>query len=250
MMKLPLATLFVGALPLLVILPPHAMAEETTPPAQVEAVERIIHDYLLSHPEVLIESLHSALEKEKQQSGARAHDALIARKSELFEDPMAPIGGNAKGDVTIVEFFDYRCPYCKQVEPSLDALLREDERLRVVYKEWPILGKDSVYASRVALAAVKQGKYDVFHSAMMATQGQINEEVILKVANSVGLDVAKIKADMNTAEIEDILTRNKNLAEALGIHGTPAWVIGDEMIAGAVDIATMKAKIAAVRKSG
>ncbi len=163
---------------------------------------------------------------------------------------MAPIGGNAKGDVTIVEFFDYRCPYCKQVEPSLDALLREDERLRVVYKEWPILGKDSVYASRVALAAVKQGKYDVFHSAMMATQGQINEEVILKVANSVGLDVAKIKADMNTAEIEDILTRNKNLAEALGIHGTPAWVIGDEMIAGAVDIATMKAKIAAVRKSG
>jgi protein-disulfide isomerase len=250
MMKLLLALLFAGTLSFPVILPPRAMAEETTPPAQVEAVERIIHEYLLSHPDELIEVLRSALEKEKQQSGARAHDALVARKSELFEDPTAPVGGNPKGDVTIVEFFDYRCPYCKQVEPSIEALLREDERLRIVYKEWPILGKDSVYASHVALAAQTQGKYDAFHTAMMAIQGQIDEEVVLKVANSVGLDVAKIKADMNKPEIEDVLTRNKNLAEALGIHGTPAWVIGDEMIAGALDIATMKAKIAAVRKSG
>jgi protein-disulfide isomerase len=250
MMKLLLALLFAGTLSFPVILPPRAMAEETTPPAQVEAVERIIHEYLLSHPDELIEVLRSALEKEKQQSGARAHDALVARRSELFEDPTAPVGGNPKGDVTIVEFFDYRCPYCKQVEPSIEALLREDERLRIVYKEWPILGKDSVYASHVALAAQTQGKYDAFHTAMMAIQGQIDEEVVLKVANSVGLDVAKIKADMNKPEIEDVLTRNKNLAEALGIHGTPAWVIGDEMIAGALDIATMKAKIAAVRKSG
>ena len=232
------------------LVPLRAAAEDALSPPQRESIERIIHDYLLQHPEVLIEALQAAEEKEKQQNEARARDALVARHGEVFDDPATPVGGNPQGNVTIVEFFDYRCPYCKQVEPSLEALLREDGQIRIVYKEWPILGKDSVYAARLALAAMKQGKYDAFHAAMMATKGQISEDVILKVAASAGLDVEKAKKDMRAAEIDDAIKRNHGLAEALDMHGTPAWIIGGEMIPGAMDIPTMKEKIAAARKSG
>jgi protein-disulfide isomerase len=241
---------FVASMLLALILPRPASPQEAMTPAQRATVEQIIHDYLLQHPEVLIEALQAAEDKEKQRTAAQARAALAQRRGELVDDATAPVGGNPKGDVTIVEFFDYRCPYCKQVEPALEALLREDGGIRIVYKEWPILGKDSVYAARIALAAKKQGKYAAFHPAMMATKGQITEDIILSVAASVGVDVEKAKSEMNGADIDDIIKRNYGLAEALDMHGTPAWVIGDETIAGAIDIATMKEKIAAARKSG
>src|SRR6185312_15529010 len=145
------AVLLLGA----AVLP--AIADEAVPPAQRAAIEQIVHDYLLQHPEVLIQSLQEAQEKERRQDAARAKDALAARHAELVDDPTAPVGGNPKGNVTIVEFFDYRCPYCKEVEPALEALLREDGQTRIVYKEFPILGKPSVLAAQVALAAREQG---------------------------------------------------------------------------------------------
>jgi protein-disulfide isomerase len=186
----------------------------------------------------------------KAQGEERARAAVVERRDELLNDATAPVAGNPKGDVTIVEFFDYRCPYCKQVEPALEALLKEDRQLRIVYKELPILGKDSVYATRAALAARKQAKYDKFHTAMMAAKGQIDEKSILQVATASGLDIERLKSDMTASEIDDIIKRNYDLAQALDIHGTPAFIIGGELVPGAIDIATMKQKIAAARKSG
>jgi protein-disulfide isomerase len=234
----------------LVAATPLARAADAVTPAQKGAFEQIIHDYILQHPEVVIEALQSAEEKMKAQGEERARAAVVERRDELLNDTTAPVAGNPKGDVTIVEFFDYRCPYCKQVEPALEALLKEDRQLRIVYKELPILGKDSVYATRAALAARKQARYDKFHTAMMAAKGQIDEKSILQVATASGLDIERLKSDMTASEIDDIIKRNYDLAQALDIHGTPAFIIGGELVPGAIDIATMKQKIAAARKSG
>jgi protein-disulfide isomerase len=223
-----------------------SQAAETLTPAQKDAFEKIVHDYILAHPEILIQALQSAEDKMKDE----ARGALVEKRKELVEDPTSPVGGNPKGDVTIVEFFDYRCPYCKQVEPSLEALLREDGHVRLVYKEFPILGKDSVFASRVALAAMKQGKYAAFHNAAMTAKGQLDEKTVLQIAAGAGLDVDKVKAEMNSPEVDDIIKRTHALAQALDIRGTPAFIIGDEMLPGAVDLATLKQKIAAARKAG
>src|SRR5438105_6344823 len=171
------------------------------PTEQRQAIEGIIHDYLLHNPDVLLEALRGAEEKLNHDADLKAAKVLNDRQSEVFDDHETPVAGNPKGDVTIVEFFDYRCPYCKQVEPALEALLKEDRQLRIVYKELPILGKDSVYATRAALAARKQAKYDKFHAAMMAAKGQIDEKVVLQVAASSGLDLDRLKSDMTAGEI-------------------------------------------------
>ncbi len=226
----------------------QAAAQISTPVDQ-ERIERIIHDYLLEHPEVVIEALQAAQVKQKQEQEVASRAAIAAKRKELLEDSAAPTGGNPKGDVTLVEFFDYRCPYCKQVRPSIEALLKQDPNLRIVYKEWPILGPPSVFAAHVAFAALKQGKYERFHSAMMATKGEITEDVILKVATGAGLDVTRVKIDMAAPEIDQAIKRNYDLADALGIRGTPGFVIGETLIPGAVDIQTLKQRINDVRNA-
>jgi len=226
----------------------QAAAQISTPVDQ-ERIERIIHDYLLEHPEVVIEALQAAQVKQKQEQEVASRAAIAAKRKELLEDSAAPTGGNPKGDVTLVEFFDYRCPYCKQVRPSIEALLKQDPNLRIVYKEWPILGPPSVFAAHVAFAALKQGKYERFHSAMMATKGEITEDVILKVATGAGLDVTRVKIDMAAPEIDQAIKRNYDLADALSIRGTPGFVIGETLIPGAVDIQTLKQRINDVRNA-
>lgn len=218
------------------------------PAAQREAIEGIIHDYLLKNPDVLIEAIRSAEDKLNREADAKAVTALDDRHNEIFDDPTTPIGGNPQGDVTIVEFFDYRCPYCKQVLPSLQALLKEDHQLRFVYKEMPVLGPASVVAAHAALAAQQQGKYEEFHVAMMATKGQITEETVYKVAGSVGLDVARLKQDMAAPAIEHALKANLALAEALNIRGTPGFIIGKHIVPGALDLEALKSMIADARK--
>jgi protein-disulfide isomerase len=226
-----------------------ARATETVTPAQKELVEQIVHDYILQHPELLTQALQSAEDKRKAQVAESNHAAVVEKRQALRDDPVSLVAGNVTGDVTIVEFFDYRCGYCKQVEPALDALLREDRGLRIIYKELPILGKDSLYATRVALAARKQEKYEKFHAVMMAAKGQIDERTILDVAAAAGLDIDQVKADLQVPEIDDAIERNLALAQTLGIRGTPGFVIGDEIVFGAIDIATMRQKIAAARRS-
>jgi protein-disulfide isomerase len=225
-----------------------ARADDALSAAQKAAVDQAIHDYLMNHPDVLMDALKSAQQKSDAQAAAQSQRMIVERRKDLLEDSDDLVEGNPKGDVTIVEFFDYRCPYCKQVEPSLDALLKEDPKLRIVYKEFPVLGEASTFATHVALAARQQGKYAAFHRAMMATKGDIGDEVVLKVAASVGLDVDRIKTDMAAPAIDRIIDTNFALADALDIEGTPAIIVGDKLIPGATDIDTLRKDIAAARK--
>lgn len=236
-----------GALLLLLPLAAPATAADFTAD-QKKAIEAIIHDYLTKNPDVLLDTLQAAEDKLKRESRDKAAAALVTKKQEIFNDPDAPIAGNPQGNATLVEFFDYRCPYCKQVEPSLEALVVEDRQLRLVYKEFPVLGPTSVTAAKAALAARKQGKYEVMHRALMALKGQIDDAAIYKTAGSVGLDVDRLKRDMAAPDIDKMLKANTKLAEALDIHGTPGFVIGDEIIPGAVSLDTLRDLIDAARK--
>ena len=216
-------------------------------PEQRRAIESVIHDYLLQHPDLLIEAFRAAEEKLKSDTGERAKQAVVARRSEIFDDPETPVSGNPKGDVTLVEFFDYRCPYCKQVQPRLAELLASDRELRIAYKEFPILGSVSVTAARAALAAHRQGKYEAFHDATMAAKGGITEDTVYRVAGSVGLDVDRLKNDMAAPQIDAALKANQALADALDIRGTPGFVVGDQIVPGAIELSSLKELVAGAR---
>src|SRR5438067_10186060 len=237
-----LAAAMIAAIPL------RALPGADFSPDQRKAIEAIIHDYLTKNPDVLLDALQAAEDKMKGDAKDKVAQALSTRRREIFEDPDTPIAGNPNGDVSLVEFFDYRCPYCKQVEPSLEALLSEDRQLRLVYKEFPVLGPESVTASKAALAARKQGKYDAFHRALMVLKGQINDTAVFKTAESVGLDVDRLKRDMAAPEITRALKANTELADALDIRGTPGFVVGNEIVPGAIDLASLKQLIATARK--
>ena len=221
-----------------------ASAQTSTP--DVPAIERIVREYLLKNPEVILEAIEN-LEKKRSDSAQGAAKAAIAeRRTEIFKDPDSPDAGNPNGDVAIVEFFDYRCPYCKQVVAPLAQLLKEDTKLSLVHKELPILGPDSVVAARAALAARKQGKYMPMHTALMQMR-TLDEPSILKAAAAQGLDTTKLKADMQSAETDAIIERNRALARALNISGTPAFIIGDALVPGAIDLRTLKSLVAEAR---
>jgi protein-disulfide isomerase len=229
--------------------PAQSLRAAEISPAQRQAIEGIIHDYLMQNPDVLIEALRGAEDKMNREADAKASKVLSERRSEIFDDPATPVGGNPRGDVTIVEFFDYRCPYCKQVLPSLQTLLKEDHDLRFIYKEMPVLGPASVTTAHAALASQRQGKYEAFHNAMMGTKGQITEETVFRVAGSVGLDVGRLKQDMAAPEIERAIKNNLALADALNIRGTPGFIIGNHVVPGALDLEALKDMVAEARKS-
>ncbi len=194
--------------------------------------------------------MRAAQDQAKVERDANLRATIRDRHAEIYDDPSSPVGGNPRGDVTIVEFFDYRCPYCKQTQPMIETMLKEDSKLRIVYKEFPILGPESVYASRVALAARMQGKYVAFHQAMMNTKGKITEDVILKVAASVGTDIARARKDMDAPEIAAVIGKNLTLADALDVEGTPAFIVGDKVIPGALDLDELKRLVADARHPG
>jgi protein-disulfide isomerase len=229
------------------IAPAHAADPLTT--EQKAAVESIIHDYLTSHPEVMIEALRAAETKHRADEAGKTAQALRDHREELEADPTSPVAGNPKGDVTIVEFFDFRCPYCKSVTPTLADLLAKDKGVRIVYKDFPILGKDSVFASRVALVADAHGKYLAFHDAAMASKTPLTEDRILDIAQSVGLDPATVKTEMQAPRIDTILKTNMDLARALNIEGTPAFIIAGTLTPGAVELGTLEQLVAAARKN-
>jgi protein-disulfide isomerase len=226
-----------------------ARAEPLTP-EQKDAVEQLIRDTIAHHPDIVIEALRSAQQKSRRDAAESVRQAIVAQRSALLSDPSSPVGGNPQGDVTIVEFFDYRCPYCKEVEPSLETLLKEDGGLRIVYKEFPILGPASVYAARVALAARAQGKYDDFHRAMMAVKGTIDEEIVRRTAAGAGIDMAKLATAVDGDGIGHVIASNYALAQALDIDGTPAFIVGDMMLPGVADIDMLRQVVAKVRKGG
>ncbi len=235
---------FVAILGLLAVLLAGSPVRAETPVLsddQKAAIQKLVHDYLIEHPDVVVEALTVAQNDERRKALQDSHAAL-------FDDAQAPAIGNLKGDVTVVEFFDYACPYCKSVAEAIRTLLKEDGNVRLVLKEFPVLGQGSVLASRAALASREQGKYQEFHNALIATRGQFNEGVVLEVARSVGLDIDRLKADMAKPEIVTAIKANHELADTLNIGGTPAFVVGDQIYPGALDLAALKRAVAQARK--
>lgn len=206
-----------------------------------------VHDYILAHPEVVMEALQSLDAREREAAAKEAKAALAAKADEVFRDPASPVGGNVSGDVTMAEFFDYNCPYCRQVAPIMAQAVADDPQLRIVYKEFPILGPDSVFAAKAALAAQQQGKYAVFHKALYDAKTRVTEAVVLKVAAQVGLDIPRLKTDMQHPDIQAAIDKNAQLAQALGITGTPGFVVGDQIFPGATNLDTMKKLIEQAR---
>ncbi|WP_051442793.1 DsbA family protein [Mesorhizobium sp. WSM3626] len=170
------------------------------------------------------------------------------RRDALFNDPSAPTAGNPNGDVPLVMFLDYNCPHCRAGDPIIQQALKNDPKLKVVYKEYPGKAPGSKFAAVAALASRKQGKYEPFHHALMAARGQVSEFSILTIARQVGLDVEKLKRDMEDPAIEDTLQRNRTLATELYITGTPALVLGEEVIEGVPEISTLESLIAKARE--
>jgi protein-disulfide isomerase len=210
-------------------------------------MEQIIHDYLLAHPEVILEAVDRYQKQQEQASAQKQSQALVDRREELLHAAADPVIGNPNGDVTIVEFFDYRCPYCKSVAGAFVDLYEKDGKVRFVLKEFPILGPESEFAAKAALAAQKQGKYRELHLAMMSFKGKMTNDDVRQLAAKVGLDVAKLEQDMQDPAVTETIKRNYALAEALGIRGTPAFIIGNELVPGAITADEMQKRIAAVR---
>jgi protein-disulfide isomerase len=212
----------------------------SSPPPDIQTV---IHDYILGHPEVLIESLQSAKRKQEERQKEIAQTYIKDHKKELLDDPDSPVLGNPQGDVTIVEFFDYRCPYCRQVDPLLRKLIEDDPKVRVVQKQLPVLGPTSVLAARAALAARKQGKQPQMHDALITKKPDFDEDSILATARGLGLDTAKLKTDMASPEVDTEIVKSERLAKDLHLTGTPAFIVGSVLIPGATNLETLKSLI-------
>lgn len=223
--------------------PHQGLAQDMTD----DRVKELVAEVLRENPELVLEALR-ALEQRQAEAEAAAAEAVLTTERETLErDPNAPVIGNPDGDVTIVEFFDYNCPYCKRTVPELSALLAADGNIRVVLREWPILSEGSAFAARAALAARAQGKYAEMHDALMGMRGKLEAETVLRVAGELGLDVEKLQADMSSPEVEEHIATTMRLAEALAFNGTPSFVIGGKRIPGFVEKAELEAAVAAVR---
>lgn len=229
---------------------PAAHAADALTEAQADQVRTIVRDYLIENPEVLVEAMEALQAREQAAAERTQKDALKQHAGAIFNDPGSPVFGNPDGDVTLVEFFDYQCGYCKAVYPAVMQAVEDDKNLRVVMKEFPILGPASVYASRAALASREQGKYAELHGALMAHKGKLDEATVDAIAKDVGLDLDTLKQDMTSGPVEDQIGVTMALARALGIRGTPAFVVGDTLLPGAVPLERLKQEIEKARKAG
>jgi protein-disulfide isomerase len=227
-------------------LPPATQAAEFSAPQKSE-IEKIVRDYLLEHPEVLQEAM-AELEKRQAAGEAEKHKAAVKEHAQaLFSSPRQVVVGNPKGDVTFVEFFDYNCGYCKRAMTDMLALMKEDPKLKVVLKEFPVLGPGSVEAAQVAVAVRMQDKtgqkYLQFHEKLLGARGQANKAAALAAAKDVGMNIAQLEKDMASPEVKETLQESFKLAEALGMNGTPSYVIGDSVVVGAVGLEALREKV-------
>jgi protein-disulfide isomerase len=217
-------------------------------PAQRQEVVDVLRQALLADPSILRDAFAALQADEEQRQGAAQQSAIAAQSERLLRDPADPVKGNPRGDLTIVEFFDARCGYCKTLHPVMEQLLRDDPQLRVVLKDLPILGPLSLSASRALLAAQRQGKYLPLQDALMRLRGEATEPALKAEAERAGIDWARLQRDMADPAIQRRLEGHLALAQALSIQGTPALVIGRTLVPGAADLPTLKKLVAQARQ--
>jgi protein-disulfide isomerase len=227
-----------------------AMAQEFSP-VQKNEIETIIRDYIVSHPEVLQEAI---AELDKRQAAAdteKAKAAIASNAETLFNSSRQVVLGNPKGDVTMVEFFDYNCGFCKRALPDMVELLKDDAKLKIVLKEFPVLGPGSVEAAKVAVAVRMQDKagkkYLDFHQKLLGGRGQADKARALAVAKEVGMDMARIDKDLASDEVKVSIEESLKLAETLGLNGTPSYIIGSDVVIGAVGLDALRSKVSFAR---
>jgi protein-disulfide isomerase len=220
--------------------------------AQRSEIEKIIKEYLIKHPEVLQEAMAELEKKQQLAEAEKARSAIKNHSDALFNSPRQVTLGNPQGDVTFVEFFDYNCGYCKRALNDMVELMGKDPKLKVVLKEFPVLGPSSVEAAQVAVAVRMQDKtgkkYLEFHTKLLTGRGQIDKAKAMAAAKDIGLDMARLEKDLKSDEIGKTLEESMKLAEALGLNGTPSYVIGNDVVIGAVGLAALSQKIQAARK--
>ncbi|MGB8071269.1 MAG: DsbA family protein [Pseudolabrys sp.] len=240
---------FIGAAcaALLTIAVPQASRADELSAGQRSEVERVVRDYLIAHPEVIQDAM-AELDKRQTAADAEKHKVTIKENAQtIFSSPRQVVLGNPDGNVTFVEFFDYNCGYCKRAMDDMLTLLKDDPKLKVVLKEFPVLGPGSVEAAQVAVAVRMQDKtgkkYLEFHQKLLGGRGQADKARALAVAKDIGLDVVRLEKDLASAEVKASLQENFKLAEALGLNGTPSYVIGDNVVVGAVGIDALKEKV-------
>jgi protein-disulfide isomerase len=214
-----------------------------------DEVERIVREYLLREPEIIMQAIEELQRRRDAQAAATQRERLAGEQEALQADARDPVLGNPDGDVTLVEFFDYRCGYCRIMAEPMQTLLAADPQLRVVMKEFPILGPDSLLASRAALAAHRQGGYEAMHWALLA-ESRIDETAIRRLAEAQGLDVEQLFADMEADAVADHIQDNIMLAQGLGINGTPSFVIGETVLPGAVPLERLTQLVEELRAGG
>ena len=235
---------------LAIAVPQTSRADEFSTPQKGE-IERIVRDYLIGHPEVLQEAM-TELEKRQTAAETEKHKSAVKDHAEaLFSSPRQVNLGNPQGNVTFVEFFDYNCGYCKRAMTDMLTLMKDDSKLKVVLKEFPVLGPGSVEAAQVAVAVRMQDKtgkkYIEFHQKLLGGRGQANKALALAVAKDIGLNMTQLEKDMASPEVKSTLEENFKLAEALGLNGTPSYVIGSDVVIGAVGLPALQEKINTAR---
>jgi protein-disulfide isomerase len=221
-------------------------------PDQRHEIEDIVKNYLIAHPEI-IQDAQAALDKRQQEAEAnKARTAIKKDSATLFNSPHQVVLGNPNGKVTLVEFFDYNCPHCKDAVPDMVNLLNKDHNLKFVLKEFPILAQGSVDAAHVAVAVRMQdpsgAKYLAFHQKLFSTRGMVDQARALEVAKDVGCDMARIGKDMNSPEVQTTIDEDMKLADAIGVDGTPSYVIGNQLIVGQIGFDKLQQQIAAAEK--
>jgi protein-disulfide isomerase len=230
---------------------PRVASAQSFTDTQRGDIETIVRNYLLAHPEVLEEAM-AELSKRQAVADAAKHEATIATNADtIFNSPRGVVLGNKDGDVTFVEFFDYNCGYCKRAMADMLYLMKNDSRLKVVLKEFPVLSQGSVEAAQVAVAVRMQDptgkKYLDFHQKLLGGRGPADKARALAVAKDVGLDMAKLEKDMASPETKATIAENFKLAEDMGMNGTPSYVIGKQVVIGAVGLDGLKEKISQAR---
>ncbi len=231
---------------------PQAPASQLFSADQQREIENIIKNYLVSHPEVLQQAMDALDQRQKAADADKARATIRDNKTAIFNSPHQVVLGNPKGNVTLVEFFDYNCAFCKRALNDMLDLLKTDPDLKFVLKEFPVLGEGSVEAARVAVAARMQDstgkKYIEFHQKLLGGRGPADKARALAVAKEVGFDMPRIEKDMTSDEVKQTINENMRLADALGVNGTPSYVVGEEVVVGAVGLDELRDKIKAERK--